>query len=210
MSQKFFSLIHKESVHPAPNTKIIKSEDFAKLLEAEKILGAVKSDADRYRVEVANECELLKEQASKQGFEEGFKLWVEKIALLENEISKVRSDLEKMIIPVALKAAKKIVAREIELSETAIVDIVSSNLKVVSQHKKIIIYVNKKDLDVLEKNKNQLKGIFENLETLSIRERPDIEPGGCVIETEGGIINAKLENQWRILEQAFETLMKKK
>ena len=36
-----------------------------------------------------------------------------------------------------------------------------------------------------------------------------IEPGGCIIETEAGIINAQLENQWRSLENAFESFMKK-
>src|SRR5262249_15045025 len=121
-----------------------------------------------------------------------------------------RHELEKTLIPVALKAAKKIVGREIELSEDTIVDIVSNLLKSVSQHKKITIYVNKKDLDSLEAARPRLKKIFESLEVLSLRERQDITPGGCVIETEAGIINAQLENQWRSLEAAFEKLMKSK
>jgi type III secretion protein L len=107
------------------------------------------------------------------------------------------------------KAAKKIVGRELELSEDAIVDIVSSSLKAVAQHHKITIYVNKKELAILEANRPRLKNIFESLESLSLRERNDIAPGGCVIETEGGIINAQLDNQWRILEKAFDNLLKK-
>lgn len=210
MSQKFFSLIQANEVHAAPKKKIIKADDFSKLLEAFQLLETVKKDAEKYRIEVASESEKLKEAAQKEGFEEGFKQWAEHIANLEAEILKVRQDVEKRIIPVALKAAKKIVGREIELSETVIVDIVSANIKAVAQHKKITIYVNKKDLDTLEKNRNKLRELFESLESLSIRERADIVQGGCVIETEGGIINAKLENQWGILEQAFEMLMKDK
>ena len=53
-----------------------------------------------------------------------------------------------MIFPVALEAAKKIVGREIEASEDTIVDIVSNSLKAVSTHKKITIYVNRKDLEI--------------------------------------------------------------
>ena len=34
--------------------------------------------------------------------------------------------------------------------------------------------------------------------------------GVCIIETEAGIINASLENQWRALESAFEAFMKQK
>lgn len=209
-SKKFFSLIHGDSVHVAPKKKIVSAEDFSNLIDSLEVLDNVREDADKYKMEVAAESEILKEQAQKEGYEAGFKAWAEQVAKLEAEIVKVRQDTEKLIIPVALKAAKKIVGREIELSETAIVDIIASNLKAVSQHKKITIYVNKKDLDIVEANKNRLKQLFETLEVLTVRDRADIKPGGCVIETEGGIINAQLENQWRILEAAFQGLMKSK
>ncbi len=210
MSKKFFSLIHGETVHIAPKTKVIKADAFSKMVDADDVLKSVQEDAKRYRLEVSQECEKLKEQAQKEGFEEGFKKWAEHVAKLEEEIVKVRKDMEKVVVPIALKAAKKILGRELELSETAIVDIVSNSLKSVAQHKKITIYVNRKDLNALEANRPRLKEIFESLEALSLRERADIQSGGCVIETEGGIINAQLDNQWRVLENAFITLMKHK
>jgi type III secretion protein L len=210
VSKKFFTLIHGETVHVSPKTKVIKADDYSKMLNAEEVLGAVQQDAKKYRIEVSQECEKLKEQAQKEGFEEGFKQWAEHVARLEEEIVKVRQDMEKVVIPVALKAAKKILGRELELSEMAVLDIVTNSLKAVAAHKKITIYVNKKDLNVLEANRNRLKQQFENLEALSIRERADIQQGGCVIETEGGIINAQLDNQWRVLENAFINLMKQK
>jgi type III secretion protein L len=68
--------------------------------------------------------------------------------------------------------------------------------------------VNRKDLSILEANRPKLREIFESLESLAIRERADISSGSCIIETEGGIINALLENQWRVLEKAFENMLK--
>ena len=111
-----------------------------------------------------------------------------------------------MLIPVALKAAKKIVGREIELSEDTIVDIVSNTLKAVSQHKKITIYVNKKDLDPLEQKPHTLKRNIRKPRGLIPARTRRYRPGGCIIETEGGIINAQLENQWSALERAFTYL----
>lgn len=208
MSKKFFSLIYGEKNRIAANQHIIPADAVGKLLNAQEVLEKVKSDAEKYKLEVSQECEKLKEAAQAAGFAEGYQKWAEHIALLETEIAKVRGDLEKLLIPVSLKAAKKIVGREIELSESTIVDIVSNTLKSVSQHKKVTIYVNKKDLEPLEKGRSRLKDIFESLEVLSLRERTDIARGGCVIETEGGIINAQLENQWSALERAFASLMK--
>ncbi|MBA3815080.1 MAG: HrpE/YscL family type III secretion apparatus protein [Parachlamydiaceae bacterium] len=210
MSNKFFSLIYGEKSKIIPNQKIIPAEAVGLILDAQEVLVRVKQDAEKYKIDVAQECEKLKELAKQEGFAEGYQKWAEHIAKIEEEIIKVRGELEKMLIPVALKAAKKIVGREIELSENTIVDIVSNSLKAVSQHKKITVYVNKKDLDPIEASRPRLKDIFESLEVLSLRERSDIVRGGCVIETEGGIINAQLENQWSALERAFTSLMKKK
>lgn len=108
-SKKILSLIAGSNIHIAPNTKVIASEEFSSLLDAQETLAKVKADAAKYRQEVAKECELLKEQAEKEGFEQGFQKWAEHIAKLEAEIIQVRKDVEKMIFPVALKAAKKIV-----------------------------------------------------------------------------------------------------
>lgn len=210
MSKKFFSLIHGDGVHIAPQTKVIPADQIATLKTAEEVLESVKKDAELYKKTVVAEQEKLKEQAQREGFEAGFMAWTERVAKLENEIIQVRKDMEKLILPVALKAAKKIVSKELELSETVIVDIVAANLKAVSQHKQIVIYVNRKDLEFVEAQRPRLKQLFEHLEVLSIRERADVQPGGCIIETEVGIINAQLEGRWRILEAAFESMMKSK
>lgn len=207
-SKKLFSLIFADSIRIAPETKIIPEKEFSTLQEASKVLEHIKQDAEKYRLQVVKECEELKEQAFKEGYEEGFKEWAEHLIQFEKQLETLSKETQKLIIPIALKAAKKIVGREIELSEDTIVDIVASNLKAVAQHKKITIYVNKKELDVLEKNKQRLRDLFEHLESLSIRPREDIASGGCVIETEIGIINAQMDHRWRVLEKAFEALLK--
>lgn len=208
MSGKILSLIHDENQKIVLNKKIIPAKDFSILLEAQEVLNHIGVDAEQYRLTIAQECEQLKIVAQQEGFEAGYQEWTKYINLLENEIAKVREDLVKMVIPVALKAAKKIVGKAIELSDETVLDIVSNSLKAVAQHKRVTIFVNKKDMEVIEKNRPKIKLLFESLESLSIRERNDIDRGGCVIETEGGIINAQLENLWSSLERAFALLMK--
>lgn len=208
--RKLFALITGEALHAAPKKKVLPAKDYSTLLDASEVLECVQKDAEKYKMDVIEEIEKLKIEAQKEGFEEGFRSWAEAVAMLEAEIAQVRSDVEKVLSSVALKAAKKIVGREIELNEDAVFDIIAASLKSVAQHKKITIYANKKDLAILEANRGRLKDLFESLESLSLRERADIDVGGCIIETEGGIINARLENQWRVLEKAFENLLKPK
>ena len=208
MSKKFFTLIYGDQLHIAPNTKIIPAESYSTLMEAYEVLERIKKEADQYRKEIVAECENIKEKAYKEGYDNGYNAWAEHLANLEKEAEKIKKEMQTIIIPVALKAAKKIVAKELELSPETIVSIVESKLKAVSQHKKVSIFVNKNELEIIEKNKPRLKELFENLETFSIRERNDVAPGGCIIETEIGIINAQMEHSWEGIGRIFEKLLK--
>lgn len=207
MTNKYFTLIHKNEIHKAPGTKVVPAAAFSSLLDAQGLLETVKEDAKHYQLDIAKDCEQLKEQAQKDGFEAGFQQWANHLAELEKEIKSIHEEVQKVVVPLALKAAKKIVGREIELTPETTVDIVANSLKSVAQHKKILVYVNKKDLTLLETHKERLKNLFEHLESFSLRERNDIQPGGCIIETEAGIINAQIANKWAALEQAFASLM---
>lgn len=208
MSKKLFTLIHGDKVYLAPQNKIVPASEFSTIMDAVEIVEHAKADVKNYHQTIATDCELIKENAYKEGYEQGFKQWAEQLVELEKAIAEAHSNLEQMVLPVALKAAQKIVGREIELSPATIVDIIIANIRSVSQHKRVIIFVNKNDWELVEKNKQRIKDLFEDLQSLSIRPREDIEPSGCVIETEIGIINAQMTHRWSILAKAFEKLIK--
>lgn len=204
--KKLFTLIKEGQIRLEPDTKIIPSEELGTLLSSQETQEAIKTDAEAYRKDVITEIEELKAKAQADGYQEGFETWAEDVARLEKEILDVRDHYKKILVPVALKAVEKIIGRELETNEETVLDILKSTLKAVSTHKKITIYVSPKEKGLVEKNKEHLKKMFEVLEVFQIRERSDIEPGGSVIETEGGIINAELPNQLQVLERVFKKL----
>lgn len=201
---KFFSLIYQGEVHPATEEKVISSEDFSMLLQANELLEKAKEDAQKHHEETLQKAEHIKVEAERQGFQEGLEKFNEQLVLFEKSLRTIRMELQKQIIPIALKAAKKIVGAQLDLKPDTIVDIVLQCLTPVMQNHRFTIYVNKADKEVLEAQKQKIKSILEHIQVLSIQERADIAPGGCIIETEAGIINATIENQWRALESAFE------
>ena len=204
-----FTLWSGEEIEIAPDVQILPASEFSTALTAAALLKKVEKEALHYKKEIVTECEKIKESAFQEGFQEGLVSLNEHLFALNAELKALREEVQKKILPLALKAARKLVGEELRLHPDRIVDIVLASLKPVTQHKKITIYVNKADLDQLEAHKPKIRKIFEQLESLSLQERDDIEPGGCIIETEVGIINAQLENQWRVLESAFESFMKK-
>ncbi len=206
-SKKFFSLIKEGSIHLAPGTKVVDADSIATLVTAQEVLEKAQAEAAEFRKQVIEECEKEREQAQREGFAEGMKKWAAHLVQLQKKIDNVRDDMTRVLVPVAIKAAQKIVGREIEQSKDAIVDIVRNNLKAVSQHQNIKVYVSPDELDVIRDQKPKLLTVFDRLESLSIQAREDIGRGSCVIETEVGIINAEIENQWRQLEAAIENMM---
>ena len=206
---KLFSLISGKEVRRSSKRKIIPAEEFSTLVDASELLSIVQTEAISFKQEAVVEAEKIKELAFQEGFQEGLESLNRHLFALDHELKQIRGEIQKKILPLALSAARKLIGEELKLHPDRIVDIILSSLKPVTQHKKIIIYVNREDLEEIEKNKPKIKRIFEHLESLSIQERDDIEPGGCVIETEAGIINAQLENQWRALESAFQAFMQK-
>jgi type III secretion protein L len=205
---RLFSFIKEGEIHPSSDKKVIPLEDFTILMEASEIVERARADADAQREKTEAECIELREQAKKEGFQEGLEQLNVQIIGLDQEKKRLRHEMNKLILPLALKAAKKVVARELESKPETIVDIVLQALSPVLQNHRINIYVNKADKDILEAEKTRLKEKLEQVESLSIRERDDVAPGGCIIETESGIINATIESQWRAIESAFDKYLK--
>ena len=206
---KYFSLIYSGDIHKNDQDTFIPAKEFSELLNAREILNKAKEDIKVYLEENKKECKKYLEQAKEAGFNEGLTQFNEQILHFQQKMKQIEHDLQNLVLPLALKAAKKIVGTELQSHPETIVEIVRQNLKAVTQAHHIKIYVNRKDYEFLEKKKKEIKKILDHVQTFTVEEREDVSSGGCIIETEAGIINASLENQWRALEAAFEAFMKK-
>lgn len=199
-----FSLLDHKDVHLAQGEKIIPSDALGKLIDAETLLTTAKKDVERLLKETRKKCASLRAQAKEKGFQEGLETFNAHLLHFDARIKTLEVELQRQILPLAITAAKKIVAGELTTRPDVIVDIVLTVIAPVVQNQRFTIFVNRADKEILEKEKEKIKEILEHLQVLRIVERDDIEPGGCIIETESGIINATLENQWRALEAAFK------
>ncbi|ADZ18223.1 HrpE/YscL family type III secretion apparatus protein [Chlamydia psittaci] len=204
---KFFSLIFKHD-EVVPNKKVLAPEAFSALLDAKELLEKTKEDSESYTRETKEECEVLRKNAKEQGFKEGCEQWNSQLAYLEKETHSLRNKVKEALVPLAIASIKKILGKELEIHPEAIVSIIAKALKELTQHKKIIIHVNPKDLALVEQNRPELKKIVEYADTLIIAPKADVTQGGCVIETEAGIVNAQLDVQLAALEKAFSTILK--
>lgn len=205
---KLFSLIFKGNLHLASKKKVIPAKEFSTLVSAEEVLTQANEDCENYKKETEKLRKEALELAKEEGKEEGLLKYNEAIIKLDQDFKKLRHDTMQMVLPIALKAAKKIVGKELEQFPETIVDIVLKTIAPFTQNQRVTIYVSKGEKERLEASRPRLKEVLEQVQVLSIAERADVAPGGCIIETETGIVNASIDNQWRALEAAFEKYTK--
>lgn len=199
-----FSFLYGGELHPSSEDKIIPAKAYSLLMSLEEMKQKLLDEMEVYRKETEAECEKLRKKAKEKGFQEGLESLNAHIIHVDAEFKRLRHEMQQQVLPIALKAAKKIVNKELELHPETIVDIVLQALSSVAQHRKVIIYVSKQDKPVLDAKKPKIRKILEHVESLTILEKADLSPGGCIIQTEAGMINASIENQWKALERAFE------
>lgn len=204
-----FSLIYKGAVKKTSANKVLRADEFSQLVDIEELLKKAKEDIEKLHEDTKEECANLKTQAEEAGFQEGLVKWNTQLIYLDQKVKEMQHEMQKLILPIALKASKKIVGAQLDLNPETIVEIVLQALKPVKQSHEIKIFVSKEDKQQLETHKEKLKALFDQLRILVIEEKEDLTKGSCIIETETGIINASLDNQWKALEAAFENFLKR-
>lgn len=169
--------------------------------DAKKELEHLKQDFEKQQLEEI-------EEKKKEAYQEALTIFNQHIFALDAEVKTLKIHLMKQVLPLALSAAKKIVAEQLTLHPDTIVAIIQKQLTQCASCKKVKIIVSKQDKQILDDHKPELKAMLDQVESFAIEEASHIDEGSCLIETEAGTINASIDLQWKALEKAFQRFMK--
>ena len=74
---------------------------------------------------------------------------------------------------------------------------------------KIIIKMNPSDLQFINETKYQLSNLTADVNNVTFEAEENIQSGGCIIETELGEIDARIEKQLQAVKESFLGAMEK-
>ena len=204
-----------------------------KTLDVKKTVEEAKEEAARIVEEAEQKAGRIEEGAKKkalsyiqgavkkaraEGREEGFSKGEEEAGrlierlhvILDAAIDKRKSlidSTERQLIDLVLLISKKVVKVISEKARAVVVANVKEALKKVSGETEITIKVNTKDLDITTKHKNSLIKQIEGIKHVTVEEDSRIDPGGCIIETSFGDIDARIQRQLGLLEEKIRELI---
>jgi flagellar biosynthesis/type III secretory pathway protein FliH len=165
----------------------------------------------------------IEREAYEKGFEQGQKdgvalgekkaqeTWKKMMALLEeleDLKGRIFEETEEEIIRLSVTMARKIIKKEVAMDSDTLRRSVHHALKFLKDKSFVRVLINPDDMKILEPYLPEF-ATDNKIENLELAEDHCVEPGGCILETGFGRINATLEGQLAELEmemkEAFHT-----
>lgn len=195
--------ITADGIRPAPGTKLVKAEEFCKLLEASALLDAAREKAAELEKAAQEAYEVKRQEGYQDGLEEGKLEHAEK--MMETIFSSVEfiEGIEHTVVNVVNQSIRKIIG-DMEDKER-IVAIVRNALNVVRGQQKVTVRVSPADeAAVLEAMAAMTSNSTGNA-FLTVVSDARLERDSCILESELGVVDASLSTQLKALEKAFQS-----
>lgn len=189
--------------------------------EADEIIQKSKREAEG----VVRGAEERKAQLDKEAYDAGFGQGMEKAfeegktelsrmlqrleKILAETINK-RNDIiessEKQLVNIAILIARKVVKAITESDQAVILRNVSEALRKIKGRAQVTIRVNISDMELTTRHKDDFYRMLNNIENVNVLEDPNVEKGGCIIETDFGDVDARIAAQLDEIETAIKNI----
>lgn len=124
------------------------------------------------------------------------------------EVGRLNQDFDKAIVTLAIAIARRVVAREIDVDEGAVLARTREAIRKIIGVEKIKIHVNPSDEEYIRGHRNELSAYADSVKEIVIEADGKVERGGCVIESELGNIDARVSTQFELIEESLLGLIK--
>lgn len=150
--------------------------------------------------------EEAKSEGHKQGYEEGYQEGLEKarpvaqsLKAVVDDVTKVRSEFyaqaEKEMIDLVISIANIVIGLEVDRDPSLVKNVVLKAIDELRAKEEMTIKINPEDAAEAKKVLPTLSDEVEDIEKVSFKADPQIARGGCQVETNIGMIDARLEVQ---------------
>ncbi|MCS7080541.1 MAG: type III secretion system stator protein SctL [Chloracidobacterium sp.] len=170
--------------------------------EARRLLSEARAEAERLVAEAKGEVERIRAEAYAAGYEAGLKEFTTRLLELQRRREMMLADAEREVLRLALRIAEKIVGRELETHDATLLDIVRTAMRNIRHASAITICVNPADVPKLERHREAIETLRRG-QFVNIVPDTRVSVGGCILESESGIVDAQLDTQLRVIEQAL-------
>jgi type III secretion protein L len=182
---------------------IIKKETYLSQRRAEQILQDAHLEAVRV-VEAAHQQRAsVVEAARQEGYADGLAEWNEILVRAWKSHNELIVHGESELVRMAIRIARKIIGEELSTKADAILGIVREALRSVWHARTLRIRVSPEDELTVREKVDSFRSVLGNTVEITVFGDPAVGRGGCIVESDAGIIDAQLETQLSSFEKAL-------
>ncbi len=183
--------------------KILKREVYDASLEARDVISAARHQASQIIADAEREREIIRAQAREEGQAQGLAEWNAILARSVQRAEELEKKWEAAMLQLSVRVAEKIIGEQLTLEPDRIVAIVREVLRGTRPGKHVTLQVNDSEAQQVRSHVDRLKQVVGANCDIEIVGSASIAAGGCVVESELGIIDARLETQLKCLEDVL-------
>lgn len=196
------NIVKQSSSNNENRSNLVKNRVFEAQAAAQKIVAEAEAKAAEIIALATLKAEFLSDDAYNTGKENASSEFAEVILAAYQKRDLALRQVEGDVLRLSIKLAEKIIGREIKSDKQTIADTVATAMRNVRQQERLIIRVNPLDFPSIQEFKSTLSHAGR-AQFLDIEPDPKITSGGCIIESEVGTVDARLETQLKILERTL-------
>ncbi len=206
---------------PDPAEELRKARAEAEILRskvqknAEDLLWKARQEAQTLREQAQQEAQVLRQQAwdaghqaGEQASREAMQASLEKVQALLIEAQAERERLllnaEGEVVRLTLELARRLLRLEPLLNEQVIAEVAKDALQRLGEPGEVTICVHPADVEILQLALSQMREVHL---LLAIEADDSLSPGGCLIRSRNGTIDARLDAQFERIAQSFLAVM---
>jgi type III secretion protein L len=193
--------VHANNGTPAVS-KITKEAHEASL-EAKEILAKAQEQAAQLLEDARREKETVLAESTKRGYAAGLEQWNDALADAWKQREDFLARHEAELVKLAIAVAKKVIRHSVEVDPGIVLQIAKEALRSVRSERRVTIKVNPSDEAALREQAGALKMLGVEVGELIVIGNPSIEAGGCIVESDVGIIDAQIGTQVASIEGAL-------
>ena len=186
-----------------PSPKVLKREVYEASRDARDVVSLAQERAKQIIDQAEQERDAIREQARQEGNTQGLAEWNRILVKTAQRSEELAKDWEESMLRLSVRVAEKIVGEQLRVHPETIVGIVREVLKNVRSGKHLSIQVNQAEAQQVSARVDRLRDALGSSSEIEIVASNSVPPGGCVIESELGIIDARLETQLKCLEDVL-------
>jgi type III secretion system HrpE/YscL family protein len=177
--------------------------------EAQQIMERARLEAQAIVDRARAEGDALRETGRQEGYSEGLAQWNEAVLAAQAATERMLREGEEQMARLAVRAAEKILTTELRQSPEAILPLVREALNGVRRDRSVTLRVAPAQLELVRQHVEQLPSSVSAGREVRVKPDPAITSGGCVVESECGTIDARLDTQLAALEEAVARAARK-